>query len=91
QAAALVAAMGAAPAIVMRGNGAVCVGPSLEDAACLAFFLEDAAALELALAGAHGRATPYTDDEVAERAVRTGGLFERMWDYLTFGDPERTA
>jgi HCOMODA/2-hydroxy-3-carboxy-muconic semialdehyde decarboxylase len=79
--------LGAARAIVMRGNGAVCVGADIEQAACLAWMLEDAAAVELA-AGAMAGALTYSEQEVAARAVFTGGLFERMWEYLTFGDPE---
>lgn len=88
---AVAAMMGDAAAIVLSGNGAVTAGPSIEDAAALAFFLEDAARVDLALlpATATGR-TPrqYTPEEVAARAVRAGGLFERMWHYLCHGDPE---
>lgn len=88
---AVAAMMGDAAAIVLSGNGAVTAGPSIEDAAALAFFLEDAARIELALlpataAGLNRR--EYTPDEVAARAVRAGGLFERMWHYLCHGDPE---
>jgi HCOMODA/2-hydroxy-3-carboxy-muconic semialdehyde decarboxylase len=83
--------MGSFAAIVLSGNGAVTAGPSVEDAAALAFFLEDAARIELALltATAAGRsAREYTSEEVAARAVRAGGLFERMWHHLCHGDPE---
>lgn len=83
--------MGDAAAIVLSGNGAVTAGPSIADAATLAFFLEDAARIELALlpAAAAGRiARIYTPEEVAARAVRVGGLLERMWHYLCHGDPE---
>ncbi|WP_197411925.1 class II aldolase/adducin family protein [Sphingopyxis sp. H050] len=88
---AVAALMGDAAAIVLSGNGAVTAGPTIEDAAALAFFLEDAARIELALlpAIAAGRtARAYTPEEVAARAVRAGGLFERMWHYLCHGDPE---
>lgn len=88
---AVAAMMGDAAAIVLAGNGAVTAGASIEDAAALAFFLEDAAQIELALlpATAAGRdAREYTAEEVAARAVRAGGLFERMWHYLCHGDPE---
>jgi HCOMODA/2-hydroxy-3-carboxy-muconic semialdehyde decarboxylase len=89
---ALTEQLGAARAIVMRGNGAVCVGASIEEAACIAYFLEDAAAVELAVLQVKGEVMPatYTAEEVAARAVSTGGLFERMWEFLTFGDPENT-
>jgi HCOMODA/2-hydroxy-3-carboxy-muconic semialdehyde decarboxylase len=87
---ALAAMLGSARAIVMRGNGAVCVGADIEQAACLAWLLEDAAAVELAVQSVNGQGAPalYTEEEVAARAVFTGGLFERMWEFLTFGDPE---
>jgi HCOMODA/2-hydroxy-3-carboxy-muconic semialdehyde decarboxylase len=87
---ALAEKLGNARAIVMRGNGAVCAGASIEEAACLAYFLEDAAAVELAVLQVKADVTPsiYTPEEVAARAVTAGGLFERMWEYLTFGDPE---
>jgi HCOMODA/2-hydroxy-3-carboxy-muconic semialdehyde decarboxylase len=77
-------------AVVMRGNGAVAVGRTLEEAACHAFFLEDAARVELALLPA---AAPrvYDADEVAARAVAAGGIYERMWQFLCFGDPEWSA
>jgi HCOMODA/2-hydroxy-3-carboxy-muconic semialdehyde decarboxylase len=90
---ALVEKLGNARAIVMRGNGAVCVGASIEEAACMAYFLEDAAAVELAVLQVKAEATPaiYTEEEVAARSVSTGGLFERMWEFLTFGDPENKA
>ncbi|WP_290438419.1 class II aldolase/adducin family protein [Sphingobium phenoxybenzoativorans] len=94
QAVAVAEMMGDAAAIVLSGNGAVIAGETLEEAASLAFFLEDAAKIELALlpARAAGR-TPreYTADEVAKRAVRAGALFERMWQFLCFGDPEWQA
>lgn len=83
--------MGTGRAIVLRGNGAVTAGASLMEAACLAFFLEDAARLEIALlpaAAGGAEPIPYTADEAAQRAVGTGGLFERMWHFLCAGDSE---
>lgn len=89
QAAALVATMDGTAAVVMRGNGSVTAGADLRQAACLAFFLEDAARMELLAGGlAAGAPQVYSEAQVRARAVTTGGLFERMWDYLTFGDPE---
>lgn len=89
---ALASKLGTSRAIVMRGNGAVCVGDDIEQAACIAWFLEDAASVELAVRALQNSqtewATPYTDEEIASRAVFTGGLIERMWEYLSFGDPE---
>ncbi|MBP7335936.1 class II aldolase/adducin family protein [Niveispirillum sp.] len=83
--------LGPGRAIVLRGNGAVTAGASLMEAACLAFFLEDAARLEIALlpaAAGGAEPIPYTADEAAQRAVGTGGLFERMWHFLCAGDSE---
>jgi len=90
---ALAEKLGQARAIVMRGNGAVCVGADIEQAACLAWLLEDAATVELTLRAADPRqeGALYSADEVGARAVFTGGLFERMWEYLTHGDPEAGA
>lgn len=83
--------LGGTAAIVLRGNGAVTAGASLEEAASLAFFLEDAARVELALLPARTRSNKpreYTSDEAARRATKAGALIERMWQFLCFGDPE---
>lgn len=84
--------LGDACAIVLRGNGAVTVGPDLRHAAVLAWYLEDSARLELSVRAASSSdgAEPI-ELSVAEAEVRAtwdGGLAERMWDYLTAGDPE---
>ncbi|KQX19519.1 aldolase [Sphingomonas sp. Root50] len=91
QAERVAAMLGQAAAIVLSGNGSVTAAASLEEAACLAFFLEDAARIELALLPARGAgpaAREYSADEAAARAIKAGGLFERMWHYLCSGDPE---
>lgn len=82
--------MGDNRAIVLRGNGCVLAGETLEEATALAYFLESAAKIELAALGAGGQVDnlEYTAAQSAERAVSSGGIFERMWDYLTWGDPE---
>jgi HCOMODA/2-hydroxy-3-carboxy-muconic semialdehyde decarboxylase len=83
------AALGAAPAIVMRGNGAVVVADGLEKAVTLAWFLEDAARVERdvrSMCGAEARAL--SAEEAAARVVFSGGVVERMWRFLTSGDPE---
>lgn len=87
-AAAVADMLGPARAIVLRGNGCVTVGTTLEAAAAQAFFLEDAARLEIMLLPALAAAQVYTENEVAARAVTAGGLYERMWDYLCFEDVE---
>lgn len=90
RAAAMVATMGEANAVVMRGNGLVVSADSLEKVISLTWYLEDAARLELAAraAGLDQHSVVLTPDECKERATSTGGIFERMWDHLTAGDPE---
>jgi HCOMODA/2-hydroxy-3-carboxy-muconic semialdehyde decarboxylase len=76
-------------AIVLRGNGAVTAGTSLEQATAFAFFLEDAAWIELqAHCALDLQPIEYSQQESADRAAAGGGLIERMWHYLCFGDPE---
>ena len=84
--------MGQAAAILMRGNGAVVAAPSLEQAVVLTWYLEDAARIELQLrmAGLAEPAGIVPPDAAAQRAVGAGRIYERMWDYLTDGDAERT-
>ena len=82
------ALLGDARAIVLAGNGCVCVGETVVEACAHAFFLEDAARIELALLPASDAAVEYTSFETAARAVRAGRLYERMWDYLCYEDPE---
>jgi len=84
-AAVLAQALGAASAIVMRGNGAIVAEASVQRAVTLAWFLEDAARVErdvraMGLDPAQGM---LDTDEIAARQVWAGGVAERMWDYLT--------
>ena len=74
----------------MRGNGAVTVGASLLEAVVMAWYLEDAARVELAVLSTGLEPLEYTPLEAADRAITKGMLFERMWDWLTSDDPERT-
>lgn len=91
-AAELVAHMGRAPSLVMRANGAVTVGGSIEIAACLAWCLEDAARVEERVRAvatvSEAAATQLTLEEISVRQVSTGHVFERLWDYLVGDDPE---
>ena len=77
-------------AIVMRANGAVVVGASMIEAVALSWFLEEAARVEVALMqmGQDGDHTLLTPDETKARQVTAGRVYERMWEYLTFGDSE---
>jgi HCOMODA/2-hydroxy-3-carboxy-muconic semialdehyde decarboxylase len=82
--------MAEAPAIVLRGNGCVVAGRTIEEALALTWFLEMAATTELAFR-AGGDASldrEYTNDQALARAVTSGGIVERTWAYLTHGDPE---
>lgn len=85
QAAALAEQMGAARAIVMRGNGAVTAGGSLEEAVVLTWYLEDAARVEFEAraAGIAETGVVFGEAEAAQRATWSGAILERMWAYLT--------
>jgi HCOMODA/2-hydroxy-3-carboxy-muconic semialdehyde decarboxylase len=86
-----IAAMGESAGLMMRGNGAVTAGQNLEEAVVLAWYLEDACRVELsALSAGLVGAPTIAPEEAAQRATRAGFIFERMWDYLTAGDPEAT-
>ena len=77
-------------ALVMRGNGAVTVGTSIEEAMCLAWCLEDSAKIERYVSDLTDRpdGSLLSDDEISARNVSSGRVFERLWEYLTAGDPE---
>lgn len=85
--------LGDARAIVMRGNGAVCVGPTVEESVIMAFYLEESAATELAVlaTGRENESVCYTSEQASIRATGTGRIYERLWDYMTAGDPERLS
>jgi HCOMODA/2-hydroxy-3-carboxy-muconic semialdehyde decarboxylase len=87
--------LGGARAVVMRGNGVVSAGDDIEQAVVFAWFLEDAARAEWQVLHAEGAIQAgkaeeiYFSAEQAEiRAVGTGRIYERMWEFLTHGDPE---
>jgi len=89
-AAAVAQKMGDAPAIVMRGNGAVVAAEDMKRAVTLAYYLEDAARIELAVLGSGqtGDAPLLTADQAKRRATWEGLPAERMWDFLTHHDLE---
>jgi HCOMODA/2-hydroxy-3-carboxy-muconic semialdehyde decarboxylase len=80
--------LGPARAIVMRGNGAITVGASIEEAVVMAWYLEDSARVELAVLGTGREGLELTAAEARDRAVTSGRIIERMWEWLTAGDPE---
>lgn len=83
-------AMGPGRAVLMRGNGAVVWGESLEAATVLAWYLEDMCRIELVAlqTGLSDLAPVIPGPEAEARATRAGRIIERMWDHLTAGDPE---
>lgn len=86
-------AMGQGRALLMRGNGAVVWGESIEAATVLAWYLEDMCRIELvALQTGLADTAPIIPEAEAEtRATRAGRIIERMWDHMTAGDPELAA
>jgi len=88
RAVALVRELAGARAIVMRGNGAVAVGATIEEAVVMAWYLEDAARVELAVRSTGLAGLELDATEARDRAVTAGKIVERMWDWLTAGDPE---
>jgi HCOMODA/2-hydroxy-3-carboxy-muconic semialdehyde decarboxylase len=86
--------LGSGAAIILRGNGAVTVGSTIEEATVLSWYLEDSARVELHLlqcASVTGAVSELSSSEAARRATWEGGLLDRMWTYLTHGDPEIDA
>jgi len=84
--------LGRGRAVVMRGNGLVTCGASVEEAAVMVFYLDQAAKTELSVlaCAANPEVEPveFTPAQAEARDVSAGMIFERMWDYLTDGDPE---
>jgi HCOMODA/2-hydroxy-3-carboxy-muconic semialdehyde decarboxylase len=84
-AAALAEQLGAGNAIVMRGNGALVAADGLPKAVVLSWFLEDAARIERdvrAMGFEPGRGL-LDEEEIKARQVFSGGVVDRMWDWLT--------
>ncbi|WP_198971771.1 class II aldolase/adducin family protein [Xylophilus sp. ASV27] len=90
RAASVVDVMGDSNAVVMRGNGLVVAAESLAQVVTLTWYLEDAARIELAVrsAGLEQASALLDADECQRRATAAGGIFERMWEFLSAGDPE---
>jgi HCOMODA/2-hydroxy-3-carboxy-muconic semialdehyde decarboxylase len=94
-AAELATCLGDAPSVVMRANGAVTVGSSIELAVGFAWCLEDSARVETlvrSMSSEKGVAGAcLTKEEIGLRQVSSGAVFERLWDFLTASDPEAVA
>ena len=54
----------------------------------MAWYLEDTARVELAVMSSGREGLALTAQESRDRAVTAGKLIERMWEWLTSGDPE---
>jgi HCOMODA/2-hydroxy-3-carboxy-muconic semialdehyde decarboxylase len=87
-AAALAERMGDARAIVMRGNGAITAGASIEEAVALAWYLEDAARVELAVLNTGLEPQVFTAEEVRDRAIDVASMLLRMWNWMSADDQE---
>lgn len=84
-------ALGAGSAVVLRGNGAVTAGATIEGATVLCWYLEDSARVELELrkiADVNLSLSELSEGEAKRRATWEGAILERMWAYLVQGDPE---
>lgn len=87
-----IAAMGESAGLLMRGNGAVTAGASLEEATVFAWYLDDMCRVELAARAAGLADAPaISTADAAARATKAGRIIERMWDHLTAADPEKPA
>ena len=89
-AAGVAAALGRQAGIILRGNGAVLAAANMQQALALCVYLEEMCRIELTLraAGASDTAPSLTQAEAQKRADWNGRVEQRMWDHLTFGDPE---
>lgn len=90
QAQAVIDTMGENAAVVMRGNGAVVAADTLEAMVAFTWYLEDAARVDLDVLALEAAMPAAVLDgaECAARATRSGRIIERMWEYLSAGDPE---
>lgn len=84
--------LGTGRAVVLRGNGLVACGSSVEEAAVFVFYLDQAARTELSVLACAGHPdtdpVEFTPEEAAARDTGGGMIYERMWDFMTDGDPE---
>lgn len=74
--------LGDGTAVLLRGNGALAIGATLQQACVRAIYLEEAAWMQV-VAGGAGGAVPFTPDELAARARWHDVEVERAWEYYT--------
>ena len=84
-------ALGSGAGIILRGNGAVLAARNMQQAVALCVYLEDMCRIELTIraAGQSASAPLLNDEEANKRADCNGRVEQRMWDHLTFADPEQ--
>jgi HCOMODA/2-hydroxy-3-carboxy-muconic semialdehyde decarboxylase len=84
--------LGDARAIVLRGNGVVVTGATIEETTAMVFYLEQGtkAVLAVLACSGHPDADPVipTPEQAEARNAGAGRINERTWDYLTDSDPE---
>lgn len=85
-----IATMGKNAGLLMRGNGAVVCGKTLQEAVVLAWYLEDMCRVELIAQSVGQVELPeITVEEAKTRATYSGRIIERMWEHLSADDPEK--
>lgn len=72
--------LGSAPAVLLRGNGALTVGNGLREACLRAIFLEESARLNV-LASWLGEPAAFTGDEMTRRSRWFADETARAWEY----------
>lgn len=89
-AAGVAATLGKGAGIILRGNGAVVAASNMQQALALCVYLEDMCRIDLAIraAGSTNQSPLLTPTEAQKRADWNGRVEQRMWDHMTFGDPE---
>jgi HCOMODA/2-hydroxy-3-carboxy-muconic semialdehyde decarboxylase len=84
------AALGNAPALLLRAHGNVVVGPTVEAAVVRAGVLEDAGAT-LVQAATLGEIAPLSDEEIDSWRASTPEGYAKAWDHLLLTLNERTT
>ncbi|MEP7287216.1 MAG: class II aldolase/adducin family protein [Chloroflexota bacterium] len=75
--------LGKRTALLLRGNGALAVGPSIERALINAVYLEESAMLPIMSAALDGP-VPFAGDELERRAHWYEAEVHRAWDYYAW-------
>jgi HCOMODA/2-hydroxy-3-carboxy-muconic semialdehyde decarboxylase len=83
-------AIGLTPGIMLRGNGAIVAGSNMAQCLSLCMYLEEMCRVELGVlaSGTEADPIPLDSTEARNRSDWNGRVEQRMWDHLTFKDPE---